>query len=162
MTLQLVDNTWELKLDTSLDASIDQHYMGNFANPYVVVNVISDEANPSWKQAGNIGQAVKFDNDYAYGEVKAITLNTYLLFEFPLLTGNDYDLYYFPFPRLVTAKIKVWEYLGNTVDVGLKQLINGLESASLPNIENKLIDINELIQENKDTATNLLPPGYYY
>ena len=122
MTLQIVDNIWELKLDTSLDASIEQHYIGNFVNPYIVVNVISDNVLPSWRQAGNIGQAVRFGNDFAHGEIKLLTLDKFLLLQFPLLTGDNYDLYYFPFSRLVTAKIKVWEYKGSTVSNTTKNM----------------------------------------
>ena len=164
MTLQLVDNVWELKLDTSLDAEIEQHYIGNFVNSYVVVNVTSDDVLPSWRQAGNIGQAVSFGDDFAHGEIKALTLDRYLLLEFPLLTGDNYDLYYFPFPRLVTAKIKVWEYLGSTVDIEVNKLVESLQSASLPNIEkqiNSLANNSCREEEQEYYYPEDIPPSYF-
>ena len=172
MTLQLVDNTWALKLDTSFDANVSQHYIGTYINPYVVVNVSSDDVLPDWQQAGSIGQAVMFSDDYAHGEFKALTLDKYLLLQFPLLTGNTYDLYYFPFPRLVTAKVKVWEYSGETVDADLKQLISALKDANVLNsqlagVEQKLCELTQLVkligcQRNGVTDAEILRLFGYY
>lgn len=116
MTLQLIDNTWELRIDTTFDASVPIHNLGTYTNPYIVVYINSDDVLEQWRQAGSIGQAVGFGNDYAYGEIKPITLDSYQLLQFPLLTGKSYDLYYFPLPRLVNAQVKVWEYKGAVVN----------------------------------------------
>lgn len=148
MTLQLVDNSWELKLDAELDANTSIHLLGTFTNPFVVINVTSDDTLTPWRQAGTIGQAISFDSDYAHGEIKQITLDSYLLLQFPLLTGDSYDLYYFPLPRLVTAKLKIWEYKGETIDVSINELIGALQKANLPNIEDEITALAKLIQEN--------------
>ena len=174
MTLQLVDNLWELKLDNTLDANIARHYLGTYSNPFVVINITSDNTLTSWRQAGSIGQAVDFDSDYAHGEIKQVTLDSYLLLQFPLLTGNTYDLYYFPLPRIVEAKVKVWEYKGETIDVSISELLNALQSASLPSFEKEINSLAKLIQntilasgiediepEQEITIDQFLPPGYY-
>ena len=174
MTLQLVDNLWELKLDNTLDANAPIHSLGTFTNPFVVVNISSERTLTSWQQAGTIGQAINFDRDYAHGEIKQITLDSYLLLQFPLLTGNTYDLYYFPLPRLVEAKVKVWEYKGETIDVSISELITALQSASLPSFEKEINSLAQLIQNtllssgiehsddtDRETINQFLPPGYY-
>ena len=174
MTLQLVDNLWKLKVDTTLDATISQHLLGTFDNLFVVVNVTSDSALPIWKQAGSIGQAINFGRTLAYGEVKQIYLNTYLLLQFPLLSGEIYDLYYFPLTRLVESQIKIWEYIGDTIDTSINQLIATLQTAGLTNwvpqlqeepnsnvLLTRIIQHNELSQlETIEDFDNYLP-GYF-
>ncbi|MDJ0691672.1 MAG: hypothetical protein QNJ41_24610 [Xenococcaceae cyanobacterium MO_188.B32] len=175
MTLQLVDNLWELKTDSTLDANTTMHPLGTYSNNFVVVNVTSDYTLAPWRQAGSIGQAVSFDNDYAYGENKRITLNSYLVLQFPLLTGSTYDLYYFPLPRLVEAKVKIWEYKGETIDASINELIKALQNAGLPRVEDEITALIEIVRENQcaksidddtsderiDIDNEYLPPGYY-
>ncbi len=147
MTLQLVDNLWELKINSVLDATIPNHYLGVFTNTFVVVNVSSTEALPIWKQGGQIGQAISFDDDFAYGEIKSLNLNSYLLFQFPLLTGENYELYYFSLPRLINVNLKIWEYKGNTVNASVIELISALENANLSNLQVDLPAVTTKLEE---------------
>ena len=155
MSLQLTDNLWELKLDSTLDANIARHSLGSFTNPFVVCYVTSDSALPVWKQAGTIGQAIDFDDSFAHGEIKQITLNSHLLFQFPLLSGDSYELYYFSLPRLVEVKLKIWQYLGDTTDTSIQQIITALESANLSNLQINLPEIEIQLQQLQ-ASTNYL------
>lgn len=145
MTLQLTENLWKLKLDTVFDAQVNQFYLGSFSNPFVIVNINSDYTSPVWRQAGNIGQAITFQDSLAYGELKEVFLDSFLLLQFPLLSGEEYNLYYFPLPRLVQAKFKIWEYQGETVDTSVSQLFEILSAATFPKLENDIKKINQYL-----------------
>jgi hypothetical protein len=43
-----------------------------------------------------------------------VFLDKLALFEFPILIGVDYELVYFPIERLPEARVRVWEYQGET------------------------------------------------
>ena len=173
MTLQLTENIWELRIDTIFDAKVNQFYLGLFANPFVIVNVNSEYTSPVWRQAGHIGQAITFQDSLAYGELKEIFLESFLLLQFPLLSGEEYNLYYFPLPRLVKAKVKVWEYKGESINASINQIVNALQEASLPNIEKEITDLAKTVRENQSLNmeeleakehiidNQYLPTGYY-
>lgn len=139
MTLQLVDNLWELKLENIFDATVQKYFLGNFVSPYIVVHISSDSADLRWQQAGSLGQAVDLDQDLAYGEVKEVSLNNHLLLEFAFLGGENYQLYYFPLPRLIEVKVKIWEYQGTTQDTEIIKLISALESFEFPTIKEAIV-----------------------
>lgn len=169
MTLQLTDNLWNLKIDEIYDANVDKHYLGNFTNNYLVINIQSNHVLSDWRQAGNIGQAIPFNTDLAYGELKQITLDSYLLLNFPLLTEESYDLYYFPLSRLKESIVKVWEYQGTTKDISLQNLIDGLNNNISVNINesnsNVLTKIHSYLtnmeREQEEIDFNDYLPGYY-
>lgn len=131
MVLQLTNNFWELKLDTIFDANISQHLLGTFNSPYIIINVTSDDTLTAWKQAGSVGQAITFEGNLAYGEVTNLTLNTFTLLQFSLLSGTDYKLYYFPLPRLVNSQVKVWAYLGETIDTTINDLAIAISNVNI-------------------------------
>ena len=157
MTLQLTDNLWSLKLDTFLDATHPQHLLGSFTSPFIVVNITSQQALSMWRKAGAIAQAITFESDTAYGEAKELTLNKYALLQFPLLSGDIYQLYYFPLLRLVNVQIKVWEYTGNTVDVSVSNLIQQLEASATFQVDFSSLDSNFVsIQQDLAAIKNYL------
>ena len=144
MTLQIIDNSWELKLNTELDTSVPRHSLGSFNSSFIIVNISSDSVDPRWRQAGYIGQGVIFDDKIAYGEFKEISLDNYLLLEFPLLSTDNYELFYLPLPRLVQANIRIWEYKGSTKDTELIKLLEALKSFEFPTIQDALNQVNLL------------------
>lgn len=147
MTLQIIDNLWELKVNDLFDSNIARHSLGVFSHPYLIVKVSSDFALESWRQGGSIGQGINFEAASAYGEIKPLTLESLLLFQFPLLTGDNYELYYFSLPRLEAVQLQVWEYSGQTIDASISQLVNALESADLSNLQVDTAEINQQLAE---------------
>ena len=112
MSLQLTNNEWRLKLETEIDSLSGKYLLGNFSNPFVILNFVAIDSNPIWTKAGYISQAVLLDDSLAYAANQEVLLNINNFRSFDSLSGQDYQLYYFPPARLKKVKIKVWEYQG--------------------------------------------------
>lgn len=156
MSLQIVSNFWSVQNNLIIEAN-KPYFIGNFTSPFIVVNVTSEFALDSWKKAGNLAQAIAFGNNIAYGEFKEITLNTFLLFQFPILTGNDYKLYYFPLKRLEKISLTIWEYQGETIDESLKKIAEVIKNSTFLTVDFPGIqpDLNE-IKTNLNIIKSLL------
>ncbi len=143
MSLQITDDNWSLKVNTYVDSNVDKYNLGTFINPFVIILIESVTANPVWNEAGKISEAITFDGQLAYGSQQELFLKQLNLRQFTALSGNDYQLYYFPLVRLESVRVKVWEYQGTTKDVDIENLINSLQTnnkliVDLSSIETKL------------------------
>lgn len=158
MTLQIIDNLWELRIDNDFDANIQSHFLGSFTNNYLIAKVTSEFALPAWQQAGTLGQAVNFETSLAYGEFKPLSLDSHILLNFPLLTGASYDLHYFPLPRLTTVKLQIWEYQGTTENIEINKLLSALNNFQFPALEKVISQASNTSiksateQQEKDSA----------
>lgn len=142
MVLQLTNNEWLLRLDTEIDSSLGRYLLGNFRNPFVILNFTSESANPLWTKAGYISQAVIIDNSSAYDQNREVLLNLNNFCKFEALSGSDYRLYYFPPTRLQKVRVKVWEYQGTIADSSISDLIDSLSKVPT----NQLVDLS-IIEE---------------
>ncbi len=143
MSLQITDDNWSLKVNTYVDSNVDKYNLGTFINPFVIILIESVTANPVWNEAGKISEAITFDGQLAYGSQQELFLKQLNLRHFTALSGNNYQLYYFPLVRLESVRVKVWEYQGTTKDVDIENLINSLQTnnkliVDLSSIETKL------------------------
>jgi hypothetical protein len=159
MSLQIIDNNWELKIDASFDSAIKKHSLGFFNSPFVVVLIQSSVAHPLWQKAGTIGQSIVFNNEVAYGAQKNLSLNENILLEFPIFFGNSYELFYFASSWLGIVSIKVWEYAGTTQETLINNLIAALQTQIITtnlSQENQQL-LNTINQKIDDMPLNFEP-----
>lgn len=136
MTLQIIEDLWNLRIDNSFDRSADKYSLGIFNSPFIIVLVSSTFADPLWNKGGSLAQGIELQTlEIAHGNFKELYLNKIAILEFPLFSGNSYELFYFPLFRLETVELKVWEYTGLLKDTAIDNLLEALE-------ENPILNIN--------------------
>ncbi len=143
MNLRITDNNWSVTFDQEVNSNADKYLLGTYSNSFVIVAVYPTGVPDSWSQGGSVGQAISINNTLAYGTKKELSLRILNLLEFNSVSGNSYQLYYFPLDRLGTVAVKVWEYQGTTQNVTNEQLVAAIErdavlTVDLSNIETKL------------------------
>ena len=145
MSLQLTNNEWRLKLETEVNSSSDKYLLGNFSNPFVILQFTAVDSNPVWTKAGYISQAVLLDDSLAYASNQEVLLNVNNFRSFNALSGQDYQLYYFPPARLKKVRIKVWEYQGivtNSFLADLAVFLSQSDSLFSESITNRRLSLN--------------------
>lgn len=90
--------------------------------------------------SNSVGQAISINNTLAYGTKKELSLRILNLLEFNSVSGNSYQLYYFPLDRLGTVAVKVWEYQGSTQNITNEQLIAAIERDAVLTVDLSLIE----------------------
>jgi hypothetical protein len=142
MTLQLLDNLWELRTNSVFFNTVTQESLGFFSSPFVVISVISSFAEPLWSKGGSVSQAIALpDTSIAWGNRKELVLNQLSLFEFPILSNNNYELFYFSLARLEAVQIKVWEYVGQTKDTAVENLVTTLETSAILTVDFSQVNV---------------------
>ncbi len=156
MTLQLLDNSWELKTNGIFFNSVRQESLGVFSSPFIAISVTSSFADPLWSKAGSVGQVIALsDASVAYGSRKELVLNQASFFEFPIFSSSNYELFYFSLPRLEAVQIKVWEYTGQTKDKAIEDLVTALETSAILTVD--FSQINARLDVLEAAIANITP-----
>lgn len=156
MSLQITDDNWLERFNQQVSGSADKYLLGTFTNPIVIVKVIPANIPEAWQHGGSVKQAIPFNNSLAYGTDKELNLRELNLLEFNSLSGDNYQLYYFPLDRLKTVTVTVWEYQGITKDVAVEKMVQTIETTTILNVDLSAIEtrLNLLL----DKFDLVLPP----
>lgn len=133
MALQVTNDNWIEKVDTVVPGTEDLYLLGEFTNPFVIVEIQSTIADPVWNKAGEIAQSIDTEIGTVYGKKQELFLRNPNLINFDSLSTESYKLWYFPLDRLGNTSVKVYEYRGETIDSQIQILVDGLKQSDLLN-----------------------------
>lgn len=135
MSLQIPNNEWTLAVDKLIDFSNSEILFGSFTSPFVAIQITSKSADSAWRNAGTVAQGISIIDQVGYGNYQNLQLNNLNLLQFPLITPDSYQLYYLPLARLETVRVRIWEFMGETVDTSVVELISQLQTNAIIQVD---------------------------
>ena len=151
MSIQLLDNNWNLAYNSLITSSLDKLLLGSYSSNFLAVFVDSSTKNPSWLKGGFVSREIVLpDNSIGLANSTELRLGEINLIQFPSLFSGSYNLYYLGYERLEEVRLKIYEYQGQTQDVLLPQIANYLETnaelqVDFSEIDNRLDAIESIL-----------------
>ena len=161
MSIQLLDNNWNLSFNSLIPSSVSKVLLGSYTSNFLAVFVDSSTKNPSWLKGGFISREIVLpDNSIGLANSTELRLGEINLVQFPSLFTGSYNLYYLGYERLEQVQLKIYEYQGQTQDVLLPQIANYLETNAELQVDfseiNNRLDAIESILNNMFTQTKTI------
>lgn len=169
MTLKLLSNDWTLTYDQIITGTTNKLFLGNFTSNYLAILINSSFKKDDWQQGGFVAQEIVLpDSSIALANTTNLRLAEVNLIQFPILSEDNYNLYYLGLDRLETTTIKIYEYIGETEESLLPQINNYLESNAefqidtsalslkIDNLENKIDTLEQAINNMNFEGNSIL------
>lgn len=174
MTIQIMpeaNEVWHLRSTISKKAvkSLDKKFFikpfnidKTYTSEFVAVGVRVKNSKNNWRNGGYLSQEFLFpalgynNNGKAFNQSKNLLINNVSILNFPAITSSPYRLRYFPPTYFVDVTIQIWEYVGTTTNILVRELANFLHNSS-PELLINLEDVNNklnLILANQQSTSN--------
>lgn len=122
-----------------------------YQSEFIAVGIQVSNARETWRYGGYLSQEFKFvtgggyaNTNKAFNRTQDLLINDVSIINLPNITQSEYRLRFFPPVYFTEVRLQIWEYIGETTNKQVRDLIGYLASTptelliDLPNIEAKL------------------------